>query len=287
MLFTPGDDPEKLRHVGRLAADVAVADWEDAVSWSRKDLARSVTSDFVESLGEETRPPVFVRVNGLASGRLIPDVASAVGLGASGLIVPKLEDSKTITTVTGAIEAVKWLKRSEQIPVAIWGIIETARGIANCRDIVRSVGSELSGLILGTVDLAADLGIRRSPEGKEREVAAFELVVACRSVGLGPPLDGPWMAVMSTEGLAESCKASRALGFGGRVVIIPTQIEIVNQEYGRETPEETAKARAIVVAFEEAERRGLASIVVEGGFVDYPVYREALSKLSAIGDESS
>ncbi len=116
-------------------------------------------------------------------------------------------------------------------------------------------------------------------EGTELLYARSRLLVAVRAAGMRAPLDGPYLDIHDDTGLAESTRISRGLGFEGRVVVYPGQVDIVQRVYAELPEDEVEGARRIVEAFEAAEKAGSASIQVDGRFVDYPIYDRALQKL--------
>src|SRR5712664_1360076 len=101
-----------------------------------------------------------------------------------------------------------------------------------------------------------------------------KLVYDARAAGLGPPLDGPFLDIRDQAGLAADCQLSRSLGYGGRVCIHPDQIPTVNRAFAPDRSD-IEFARKVIDAFAESERRGSASVAVEGRFVDYPVVYKA------------
>ena len=117
-------------------------------------------------------------------------------------------------------------------------------------------------------------------EGSELLYARSRVVVAARAAGLRQPLDGPYLDLHNISGLVADCRRSRGLGFQGRVVIYPDHVAPTKEAYSALSAEEAESCRQIVSAFESAEASGLASIQVDGRFIDYPLYYRARHKLS-------
>jgi citrate lyase subunit beta/citryl-CoA lyase len=160
---------------------------------------------------------------------------------------------------------------------------ETAAGVL-AAPAVAAASPRVRTLILGPADLAHDLGVELTAEGDELRYARSAIVVAARAAGLEAPLDGPHVNVTDDEGCRISARWSRRLGFQGKLVIHPRQIPLVHEAFAA-APEAVAQARAIVAAYEEALRRGVASIRLDdGSFVDEPVAARARSVLAEAGE---
>jgi len=129
---------------------------------------------------------------------------------------------------------------------------------------------------LGSADLGNDLGLSmmNSDVAEALRYGRSKVVYDARAAGLGLPLDGPFLEIRDREGLAADCRLSRSFGYGGRVCVHPDQIATVNRAFAPDTAD-VAFARKVIDAFAEAERRGSASVAVEGRFVDYPVVYKA------------
>ncbi len=154
-------------------------------------------------------------------------------------------------------------------------LIETAAGIRAAGDIAAFSGRLLR-IVLGSGDLGNDLALP-AMLGDSSAALAYgrtKLVYDARAAGLSPPLDGPFLSIRDDEGLAADCRTSRSLGYGGRVCVHPDQVSEANRIYAPD-PAEVDFARKAIEAFDAAERRGSASIAVEGVFIDYPIIYKA------------
>lgn len=272
LLFAPGDSERKLAKVGTFGADAVVLDLEDAVAASQKAAARNTARTALTSLSDVT---VFVRVNGLGTGLLADDVAAVVAPGLQGVMVPKLEDPGDL------VEAARHVKRAEEAAglaqgsVGLLGLIETAEGLVRVEEIARAAPARTRTLCFGQGDYSTDLSIDLTADATEVLYARSRIAVAARAAGLDQPVDGPWLGLRDLEGLRVDSARARGLGFQGRIAIHPNQVEVLNQAFGAVSDEQVRVAEAVVTAFQEAERQGLASIQVEGHFVDYPIYARA------------
>jgi citrate lyase subunit beta/citryl-CoA lyase len=157
-------------------------------------------------------------------------------------------------------------------------IVETGRGLARVRALAEAAaalgGGRVRRLAFGAGDYTLDLGIAWGLAETELEAARAHLVVQSRAAGLEAPVDTVWIELREAEAFAASCARGAALGFQGKLCIHPDQVPVANAAFS--PPEaEVARARRIVAAFAEAEARGLASIQVEGRFIDYPIVDRA------------
>ena len=133
----------------------------------------------------------------------------------------------------------------------------------------------ISSLHFGAGDFTRDVGIEWSRDEAELSYARSRLVMISRAAGIGPPTDSVWVRLHDESGLVDSASRAKRMGFQGKSCIHPNQVPVVNRVFSYVSPEELAKARKIVAAFDEAQARGSASIRVDGQFVDYPLVENA------------
>jgi citrate lyase subunit beta/citryl-CoA lyase len=253
LLFAPGSDGRKLAKALSSGADAVVCDLEDAVAPPDKEAAREVVAEALA--GSSGGPARIVRVNAVGTSWHDGDVALAVSLGVDALVLPK-----------SSPEAVASLG-AEGPPVI--AIVETAMGLRQAFEI----GSQprVAALILGAVDLGAEVGLEPRPDAQEilyaRSKVAFDSVAA----GLRGPFDVVHLDFGDAEGLEEQCRLARALGFRGKACIHPAQVETINRVFAP-SEREIEWARGIVGAFEGQSEGVLA---VDGTMVDKPVVDRA------------
>jgi citrate lyase subunit beta/citryl-CoA lyase len=155
-------------------------------------------------------------------------------------------------------------------------LIESALGVHRATEILAASDSVETG-IFGFVDFMLDLGIDvidTSDEAEELLLARSSLVLAARVAGRRPPLDGPFIDISASERFLAQCAQARRLGFAGKMLIHPSQVELTHRGFAP-SPEEAAQARRVVEQFTVAEANGVAAIVVDGRLVDYPVMMRA------------
>lgn len=273
----PGSDRDKLGKVTRFGADAVVIDLEDAVASDQKTAARALARETLGSF--QPGGVVMVRVNGRQTGRMAEDIRAVVAPGLHAIVVPKVEDPETLAEADRMLAEFEADAGIEPGATRLLAIVETAKGVARCEHVLAEAPQRLLTTIFGSGDLTADLGIDLVEDPQPLLYARSRLVVATRAAGLGRPIDGPWLRLSDTEGLERDSMRSRGLGFQGRVTVYPPQVDPIQRAYSWVPEKEVERANRVVEAFAEAERSGVASIRVDGGFVDYPIYHRALEKL--------
>lgn len=267
-----------------LGADAVILDLEDAVATAEKPATRALV---VEALARPRRCRGYVRVNALSTEWGYGDLVAVVQPGVDGIVLPKVESADQAKTADWLIAQ---LERERGLPIGgidLLPIIETGLGFANLEAIARS-GTRVKRLSFGAGDFTLDLGIAWSPEESELLPYRTAFVVTSRAAGLEPPLDTVWIHLHDADGFRRSAALVKALGFQGKLCIHPDQVPPANAVF-TPTDEEVARARRVVEAFAEAEEKGLASIQVDGRFVDYPIVylaQRLLAKAEAIAASS-
>ena len=270
MLFVPGSNARRVEKALSLDADAVILDLEDAVAAGEKPAARGAVA---AALGRPRSGLAYVRVNGLGTEWCYCDLCEVVQPGLDGILLPKAERVSDLHTVDWLIGA---LERERGLPsgaIDLMPIIETGQGLAAIGAIC-GAGGRTRRVVFGAADFTLDMNMQWTRDEAELAPARATIVLASRAAGLEPPVDTVWARLQDAEGLRASARTSRDMGFQGRLCIHPDQIGIVHEIF---TPsaEEHARALKIVAAFEAAERSGLASIRVDGQFVDYPIVAKA------------
>lgn len=276
MLFAPGNHPRKVAKVDSFGADAIVLDLEDAVAQEEKMGARTAVRTALGTFRNGVR---IVRVNSLATGLCLADLDTVVCPQLDAVILPKVESPETLAQVDRHIAGLEAREGVEAGTIRLLPLIETAAGVARVEEIAREAPRRVYTLVFGQGDFTNDLGIDMTADATEILYARSRIVVAARAAGMAQALDGPFVDLSNPEGLFQDCLRARQLGYQGRIVVYPPQVETVHRAYSLVRPEEVEMARKVIAAFELAESAGSASIQVEGRFVDYPIYRRALHKI--------
>jgi citrate lyase subunit beta/citryl-CoA lyase len=271
MLFTPGNSMRMIHKAGTLGADAVVLDLEDAVPMMEKETARIFVKDSIERVGAGGTD-VFVRVNALTTQLAAEDLNMVIQDGLDGIVLPKTESKVDVLEAERLIkdlEAQRGLKPGSQ---EIVPILETAKGVLNAYEIAM-VSKRVIALAFGAVDFTRDMGTSLSREGTELFYARSRIAIVARAAGI-QAIDTPWIDIADKEGLIQEAKNARQLGFRGKLLIHPTQIEPVNQVFSP-SEGEIEYAMKVVEAFKEAEAKGVGAISLKGKMIDIANFRQA------------
>jgi len=253
-----------------LDTDVVILDLEDAVAVAEKISTRVTVR---EILAKPRDVAVFVRVNAYDTTFCYSDICAVVCPELDGIMLPKLESVEDLKSVEWLITNLECKQGMDVGSIDLLPMIETAKGAANIRDMVQA-GSRVKRFAFGAGDYTRDLGMDWSIGESELLPIRSELVLASRLGGLEPPIDTVFIHIKDHEAFAASCETPRALGFQGKLCIHPDQVDPANAAF-TPTKDSVAWSEKIVAAFEKAEKAGVASIQVDGYFVDYPIVEKA------------
>ncbi len=274
-MFAPGNHARRVEKVFTLGADAVILDLEDAVALAEKPATREtvVTALKSEARGKGAAPRGYVRVNDISTEFCHGDVNTIVGPWLDGIVLPKVETPDQLLTIDWLVAQLERERGLEAGAIDLMPIIETGTGVANARAIA-AAGTRTRRLSFGAGDYTKDMRMNWTLGEDELAAARAEVVLASRVAGLEPPVDTVWIHVKDTAGCEASAVRVRDMGFQGKLCIHPDQVAPVNAVF-TPTDDEIAFAKKIVSAFTEAEAAGLASIQVDGYFVDYPIVDQA------------
>lgn len=277
LLFVPGNRERMLARAATAGADVIVVDLEDAVPAAEKRAARALTRSWLQRLADAGQT-VFVRVNGVQTGLTRADVQAVVRPGLAGVVLPKAGQAQDLRDLDVLLREAELARRIRPGNVRTLPIIESACGLLRCEEIARA-SDRLVGLSVGGEDYTAELGV----PGDARTTALAHLRYTVVQVAVAyslVPIDTPFADTRDADGLAAEARLARAMGFRGKYVIHPGQVEAVNAAF---TPsrEELAEARRVVRAAETGAKRGRGSVSLDGRMVDAPVVARARRLLAA------
>ncbi len=269
MLYIPASKPRALDKARQLPVDAIIFDLEDAVSQDEKEAARETLADALSQGGYGARLRI-IRINGFDTPWGTDDLKVAVAMNPDAILIPKV----SLTSDLDAAAAV-----SGDLP--LWAMMETAKGMLNAADIAKH--PNLQGMVMGTNDLAKELQTRFRSDRLPLATSLGLCLLAAKAEGLAI-VDGVYNAFKDEEGLLLECQQGRDMGFDGKTLIHPAQIEIANTAYAP-SQEEIDLARRQISAFEEVEATGQGVAVVDGRIVEnlhVVSAREILAKAEAI-----
>lgn len=271
LLSIPGNRQNMIEKARALPADVLVLDLEDSVPLAEKAKARAMVRNSIAGLAGKGQM-VFVRINSLASGYGRQDLEAVIVEGIDGISLPKPGSSDEVRQAVAIVERLEDERGIKQGHIKLIPWIETAKGLLSAFDIA-SASPRVVGISLGAEDFTLDTGIRRSEEGDELLLPRFMMAIAAKAADI-IAIDTPYNDFTDEEGLLREARLARSLGFEGKFVIHPSQIEPVNQVF-RPSEEEVAQAKRIDEAFKAAEAQGFASTSVDGKMIDIPQAQRA------------
>jgi citrate lyase subunit beta/citryl-CoA lyase len=261
-LFVPGHQPERYAKALASGADAVIVDLEDAVPAADKAAAAQALRDAWPKFDAAR---MLIRINPRSTRWHDADVALCAALRPAAVVVPKAEHPDDLLEI--ALHA----HCGER---GVLALIESARGLAQVRTIAAcpAVGR----LLLGHIDLQADLGLRCEADERELDGVRFELVMASRLAGLPPPVDGVTVATDDAERLRTDAQRTQRFGFGGKLCIHPKQIAPLHAALAP-SAQQLAWARRVI---EAAQAAGGGAVRVDGEMVDRPVVLLAQQLLS-------
>jgi len=281
LLFVPANQKRMLDKLGSLPADGFIFDLEDTVPPPEKANARAMTRDAIATVAGNKS---WVRVNSVPSGFLHEDLEAFVGMpGLAGFVVPKQDSYGDVAAVDRMIASIETRKGLEIGGTPIIVMIESAAGVLSAREIISGAKRIESAVYAGGEDgdMNVSLGATWSSEGPEMMFVRQFTFVAARAAGIQYPLDGVFSNVRDAEGFKRDTLLSKRLGFRGRTVIHPGQIEAANEIY-MPTAVEVDYAHRVIAAFDEALSRGIGSTTVDGKLVDVAMAKTAHNILELV-----
>ena len=266
MMFIPGNNPGMMQDAFIYAPDAIMLDLEDSVTMAEKDAARLLVYNALKTI-DYGNIEMVVRINPLNTPYGKKDIEAVVKAGVHVVRMPKTETADEVREVEREIERVEQeigcLGRTQ-----IKAAIESALGIVNAYEIAVA-SKRMMGIALGAEDYCANLKTQRTPGGDELRLARETIVVAARAAGIDA-LDTVYSNLDDMETFRKEVEFIKTLGFDGKSIINPRQIDIVNEVFAPKE-KDINKALTILAAIKEAEKRGSGVIAVNGKMVDRPV----------------
>ena len=265
-MFIPGNNPGMMSDAFIYHPDSIMLDLEDSVTLAEKDAARLLVYHALKTI-DYGDTEMVVRINPLNTPYGKKDIEAVVKAGVDVIRMPKTETADEVREVEAEIEKVEkeigCLGRTR-----IMAAIESTLGVVNAYDIAVA-SKRMMGIALGAEDYCANLKTQRTPEGMELLLARQTIVVAARAAGIDA-LDTVYSNLNDMDTFRKEVELIKTLGFDGKSIINPRQIEIINEVFAP-TQKDIDKALAVLAAIKEAEKKGSGVIAVNGKMVDRPV----------------
>jgi len=255
VLYMPGANERALEKAKTLPADALILDLEDAVAPDAKVAARARVCAAATS-GEYGRREVTIRVNSLGTPWHADDLRAVAKAAPAAVVVPKVDSADEVRAIERALG---------DSDTRIWAMIETPRAVLDCERIA-AASERLTALVLGTNDLAKEMLAELTP-GRAPLLGPLSMcVLAARATGR-VILDGVYNDVRDAEGFEAECRQGREFGFDGKTLIHPSQLEPCNRVFAP-SAEDVERSRAVIEAFEAAEREGRGVATVDGRMIE-------------------
>lgn len=253
VLYVPAANEKALAKIAGLAADAVIVDLEDAVAPDQKAAARDTLLRFFENRPNKR---LVIRINAMSTQWGADDLEAAKSCKPNAILLPKVDSPRDILETDDALDEIDAPKR-----IQLWAMIETPKAMMNIGAIAalgRDRAARLTCLVAGTNDLAKDTGIRLTPDRRYLTPALSQMVMAARAGNL-TVLDGVSNDFRDLDAFALECREGRNMGFDGKTLIHPAQIEPANRVFAP-SEEEVAEAQAIVAAFTADPTKGVIQL---------------------------
>jgi len=278
VFYVPGNNEKMVGKAPEITVDLLTLDLEDSVPPAEKPKAREMIREYLKTQREkQLSPSLYVRINNWETQMTNDDLEAIVYPGLNGVCLAKCGSAENVQRLDWKLEELEQRRGMEAGSVAIQLLIETAKGVINAYP-AATASPRVNSLIFGAVDYTKDMRVTLTSEGWEQLYARFHTAVAARAAGC-VAIDCPFVAFKDTEAFDKSTKEGRQMGYEGRMLIHPSQIEPSHVIY---TPsaEDVDWAEGVKKIFEEEGiAKGAAAVAYKGKMVDTPVYENALQIL--------
>ena len=287
LLFVPADGGNKLDKAMASGADGVIIDLEDSITPERKAVARAAALDFLKSArGKPQRPRLLVRINGLDTGMTDDDLDAVVAGRPDAVVFPKAEGGSSVTHLDAKLTAREAIAGVPEGEIKILAqAVESAAGLFAINNF-RDASKRLIGLTWGPEDLSAELGAEANRDAQGQLTEPYRLARSMCLYGAAAAklsaIETVYVDFRNSEGLRRDTEDARRDGFTGRLAIHPAQVAIINEVF-TPTPEQIAKAKAVIAAF--AANPGAGAVGIDGKMFDRPHLARAQRLLARIGGQ--
>jgi len=278
VLYMPGSNARALEKARELPADCLILDMEDAVAPEAKGQARDLIVKSLKNGGFGSRE-VLVRINGLDTRWWVEDLDAVAVAKPDAVLVPKISNPAQLQDLAARI-----VDMGTDPKIRVWAMMETPLAMLNVGPIAAAAldsETRLTGFVMGTNDLAKDTRARLVPGRAPMLPWLMNCVAAARAYGLDI-LDGVYNDLGNAEGFVEECKQARDLGFDGKTLIHPRQIEPCNEAFSP-SKDEVDVARKMIAAFDLPENENKGVLQIDGRMVER-LHAEMARRTVAIAD---
>ena len=259
VLYMPGANERALEKATTIPADALILDLEDAVAPDAKAEARERVCDAVRSGGYGAKE-VTIRINGAGTEWHEADLLAAAAAGPHAIVVPKVDSADEVRDLVSAMHGA-----GASSSTSLWAMLETPRAMLHAEEIA-TASDRLTVLVMGTNDLAKELHAEHVPGRAPLQFGLQACLMAARLAGKAI-LDGVYNDIKDAEGFHAECVQGRQLGFDGKTLIHPSQVEPCNDVFAP-SQAEVESSREIIAAFEQAQAEGRGVVTVNGRMIE-------------------
>jgi len=276
LLFVPGNNQRFLEKAKILSADIVCFDLEDSVPLEEKKSARNIIKEALEKR-TDYQAEIYVRTNSPVSGLIGEDLAAIVQKGIDGIVIPKVNNASEIKKIEKALANLE--KKRKLKPIELMASIESAEGVVNAYSIA-SASKRISSLIFGVFDLLNDLGIEYTKQAEGAKYARAKIPIDARAAGKYA-LDAIWQDLNDEAGLEQDCTMAKNLGYAGKTIIHPNQIQTTHRIF-YPTSSEVEWAKKVIDAYVSAKKKKKGATKVEGKMIDEVHFKRAQTLLQSV-----
>jgi citrate lyase subunit beta/citryl-CoA lyase len=273
LLFVPGNNPRFLEKAKTIPADIVCFDLEDSVPDSEKKNARKLIKEALKSRASYSAD-IYVRTNSPASGKIPEDLEEIIQKGLDGIVIPKVNNAKELLGIYKNISRLE--KKRKLKPVSLIPSIESAQGVVNTYEIASS-GKRVAAVVFGVFDLLNDMGIEYTKQPEGAKYARAKVPLDARAAGVYA-IDAIWQDLQDPDGLKEDCVIGKNLGYVGKSIIHPDQIQIAHELFAP-NKSEIEWARKVCDMYVSSTKKGKGATVVDGKMIDEVHYKRAKALL--------
>ena len=281
VFYVPSNNEKMVAKAPTVPSDVLTLDLEDSVPPAEKAKGREMIQEYLKSSrADQAAPNLYVRINNWETEMTNDDLEAIVHPGLNGVCLAKCGEADNVRRLAWKLEELEQRRGMEVGSVAIQLLIETAKGVINAYS-AAAASPRVNSLIFGAVDYTKDMRVTLTSEGVEQLYARYYTAVAARATGC-TAIDCPFVAYQDTEAFDKSTREGAQMGYEGRMLIHPSQIQPSHVIY---TPsaERVEWAEGVKKVFEEEGiAKGAAAVSYKGNMVDTPVYENALTILKTV-----
>ncbi len=276
LLFVPGNNARFIEKAKTLTADIICFDLEDSVPTEEKKSARNLIKNALTNRSQY-KAEVYVRTNSPTSGMIPADLAEIVQKGIDGIVIPKVNDANEITKIEKILISLE--KKRKLKPIELMPSIESAAGVVNAYRIASS-SKRVSASVFGVFDLLNDLGVEYTKQAEGARYSRSKIPIDAKAAGKYA-IDAIWQDLNDTVGLEQDCLVARNLGYSGKSIIHPDQIETVHRVF-YPTPTEIEWAKKVIEGYSLAKEKKKGATKIGGKMIDEVHFKRAKTLLDSI-----